>query len=299
MQWNGWTMRRAVNTLNGGPIMHILARVGLGTVSMLAKQGGIAAVLSVLSAVMFGSALADDSSQMNKPPTPVHGNFSAACPLGHRVEFVVGSLSLFVDLRWLDVATLAPLSERFGANCPSQLVTISSLYFANSILDAANIPAQLGQPFLFFVIRNEAVLPPGRVTKLDHPEAPPLRRTAEPYIEDITGISFRANPHPSPSARVYRLVYPGIGHEPPTFIEISCGGQPSQPGQPGPGRSCFTPIAYSYLGGINVKYEFRQDHLPIIEPGQAVSPGTMYEPEGVLMFDTRIRAWLGSLTRNP
>jgi hypothetical protein len=266
---------------------------------LVARRGGIAAVLSFVSATMFESVFAQDSSKMNKLPTPVRGNFNKACPPGHRVEFVVGSLSLFVDPRWLDIGSLAALSERFGANCPSQPVTISSLYFANSILDAANIPAKLGQPFLFFVIRNEADLPPGRTTKLDHPDAPPLRQAAEPYIEDVTHIAFRvpglAIPAPSPSARVYRLVYPGIGHEPPTSIEISCGGDPGRLR----GRDCFTPIAYSYLGGLSVQYEFQQNHLPIVEPGQAASPGTMYEPEGVLIFDTRIRAWLDSLTKNP
>jgi hypothetical protein len=266
---------------------------------VLGKRSGIPAVLSFVSAMMSGSAFAQDSSKMNKLPTPVPGNFKKACPPGHRVEFVVGSLSLFVDPRWLDIASLAPLSERFGSNCPSQPVTISSLYFSKPILDAANIPAKLGQPFLFFVIRNEAELPPGRMTKLDHPDAPPLRQTAEPYIEDITRIAFRAIPAPSPSYRAYRLVYPGLGHEPSTSIEIVCAGDPSQPGQPGPGRNCFTPIAYSYLGGLSVEYRFRQDHLPTIEPGKAASPGTMYESEGVLIFDTHIRAWLDSLTKNP
>jgi hypothetical protein len=272
--------------------------------SVLGKRGGIAAVLSFVSAMMLGSGFAQDSSKMNKLPVPVRGNFNKACPSGHRVEFVVGSLSLFVDPHWLDIASLAPMSERFGSNCPSRPVTVASLYFANSILDAANTPATLGQPFLFFVIRNEAELPPGRMTKLDLPDAPPLRQSGEPYIEDVTRIAFRAvpglaTPAPSPSKRAYRLVYPGIGNEPPTSIEIVCGGGPSRPGQPGPGRTCFTPIAYSYLGGLSVRYEFRQDHLPIIEQGQTASPGTIYESEGVLIFDTHIRAWLDSLTRNP
>ncbi|SHJ94655.1 hypothetical protein SAMN05444159_1985 [Bradyrhizobium lablabi] len=262
---------------------------------VLAKRGGIVAVLSFMSAMVFGSAFAQDSSKMNKLPTPVPGHFNKACPPGHRVEFVVGSLSLFVDPRWLDIASLAPLSERFGSNCPSQPVTISSIYFSKLTLDAANIPATLGQPFLFFVIRNEAELPLGRMTKLDLPNAPPLRQTAEPYIEEITRSAFRADPHPSPSARVYRLVYPGIGNESPTSIEISCGGDPGHLR----GRNCFTPIAYSYLGGLSVQYEFRQDHLPIIEPGQVASPGAMYEPDGVLVFDRHIRAWLDSLTKNP
>ena len=274
-----------------------------GKMQLLAKRSAITAVLSFVSAMMLGSAFAQESGKMNKLLAPVPGDFHKACPPGHRVEFVVGSLSLFVDPRWLDIATLASLSERFGSNCPSQPVTISALYFANSILDAANMPAKLGQPFLFFVVRNEAELPLGRMTKLDHPDAPPLRRTAEPYIEDITRIAFTipgfAIPARSPSELVYRLVYPGTGHEPPTSIEIVCGGDASQSGQPGPDRNCFTPIAYSYLAGLSVEYRFQQDHLPIIEPGRVAALGTMYEPEGVLIFDKRIRAWLDSLTKNP
>jgi hypothetical protein len=283
----------------------------LGVATFAAKPGGSVIAycagryaLSLVSAITLGSAFAQDSSKMRKPPTSISGNFSKACPPGHRIEFVVGSLSLFVDPSWLDTASLAPLSERFGSNCPSRPVTISSLYFSKPILDAANIPAKLGQPFLFFVIRNKAEFPLGRMTKLGLSDAPPLRQTAEPYIEDVTRIAFPAIPglpiraH-SPSKRAYRLVYPGFGHEPPTSIEIMCGGDPSQPGQPGPGRTCFTPIAYSYLGEISVRYEFRQDHLPIISPGQAASPSAMSEPDGVLVFDTHIRVWLDRLTRNP
>jgi len=255
------------------------------------------AAVSFMSVATSGFAFAQSPRTMSKIPTP-HGNFYDACPPGHRLEFVVGSLTLFVDPHWLALGSEIPLWQQFGAKCPSQPITISSLYFHNTILDAANVPTGLGEPFFFFVIRDEATLPRGRMTSLELRDALPLNPTAEPYIEDVTRPVFRAAAHVSPSAHVYRLVYPGMNDQPPTSIEVSCGGEPVRPNGPGPGRTCFTPIAYSYLGGLTVKYEFRQDTLPA--EGEKESPANaMREPEGVLNFDSHIRAWLNSLTKKP
>jgi hypothetical protein len=240
-------------------------------------------------------ASAGDAFTINKNPPP-RGNFYDACPPEHRVEFVVGSLSLFVDPHWLALESEIPLSQLFGANCPSQPVKVSELYFDNSILDAAKIPGGLGRPFFFLVIRDEATLSPKRMTKLGLRDAPPLRQTEQPYVEDITGFVFGARPPPQ-SPRVYRVVYLGADDKPPTSVEVSCGGDQSQPNAPGPGRTCFTPIAYSYLGALTVDYKFRQDRLPFV--GVESDPPTMREPEGVLAFDGHIRAWLDSLTKKP
>jgi hypothetical protein len=88
-----------------------------------------------------------------------------------------------------------------------------------------------------------------------------------------------------------------LGNEAPTSVEVSCGGDQLQPSEPGPGRQCFTPIAYSYPDTFTVNYKFQQDRLPIAEVEKG--PSTMREPEGVLAFDAHIRAWLNSLTKKP
>lgn len=255
-----------------------------------------AAVLPILlvGALVSDAAFTEDFHTTKRMQVAARGDFIKACPPGHRLEFVLGSNSLFIDPHWLHVASLAELSQRFGSDCPSQPVPISSLYFSNSILNIAKIPDELGQPFLFFTVIDEATLPRTRMTKLYLPEAPPLRQTAEPYVEDITRISFRVG-GASPSARVYRLVYPGSDSEPPTSINISCGGVPGRLR----GRTCFTPILYRYRQGLSVKYEFQQNRLPLAEPGQLTPSDTMREPEGALIFDMRMRAWIEGLSNKP
>ncbi len=249
-------------------------------------------MLPLICGVAFGQTTKTTSSAA----TP-HGNFYDACPSGHRVEFQIGSLTLYIDPHWLDLASEFPLRQRFGANCPSQPVKVSKLYFRRSILDVMDMPGGLGRPFFFMVIKDQASLSPTRMTRLEIRDAPPLRETAKPYVEDVTLFAFQAIIRPPPSARVYRVVYPGVGNEAPTAVEVSCGGEPSQPKAPGPGRECFTPIDYSYLGALTVDYKFRQDRLPFVAAEK--NPPTMREPEGILAFDAHIRAWLDDLTKKP
>ena len=147
------------------------------------------------------------------------------------------------------------------------------------------------------VIEDQASLSPTRMTKLGLQDTLPLKQTGQPYVEDVTRFAFRTARSPPQSPRIYRVVYPGEGKETPSFIEVSCGGDPSQPSGPGPGRTCFTPIGYSYLGALTVDYKFRQDRLPFV--GVESDPLTMREPEGVLVFDGHVRAWLDSLTKKP
>jgi hypothetical protein len=252
------------------------------------------AVLSVMLALMCGLAFGQTAKTTSSASTP-HGNFYDACPSGHRVEFQIGSRTLYIDPHWLGLASEIPLRQRFGANCPSQPVKVSKLYFHSSILDAMDMPGGLGRPFFFMVIKDQASLSSTRMTKLGLQDTPPLKQTAQPYAEDVTLFAFRTARPPAQSPRIYRVVYPGAGNEPPSFVEVSCGGDPSQPKPPGPGRTCFTPIGYSYLGTLTVDYKFRQDRLPFV--GVESDPPTMREPEGVLAFDGHIRAWLDSLTK--
>ena len=251
------------------------------------------AVLISMLALMCEFAFGQNAKMTSSAATP-HGNFYDACPVGHRIEFQIGSRTLYIDPHWLDLASEFPLRQRFGANCPSEPVKVSKLYFHSSLPDVMDMPGGLGRPFFFMVIRDEATLSPNRMTKLGLRDAPPLKQTAQPYVEDITDNVFGARPPPQ-SPRVYRVVYPGVDDKQPTSVEVSCGGYPSQPKGPGPGRTCFTPIAYSYLGALTVDYKFQQDRLPIANAEK--DPSTVREPEAVLAFDAHIRTWLDSLTK--
>jgi len=107
---------------------------------------GFLAVLSFLPAMMCELAFAQGASTIARNPLP-RGDFYEACPPGHRVEFRIGSRTLYIDPRWLDLASEFPLRQRFGANCPSQPVKVSKLYFHRSILDVMDMPGGLGRPF--------------------------------------------------------------------------------------------------------------------------------------------------------
>jgi hypothetical protein len=259
---------------------------------MLGAKVVTAGVLLTLLAVLKSVST---HAQIQEPRVPTMGELLESCAPGYRIEFVLGSISLFVDPHWLGLASLTPLSSHFGADCPLRPVDTETLYLDTPIVDAANIPPDLGRPLLLFKIEKAADPRPGQTTSLSLPGAPPLKRTAEPYIEDVTRIALRFGT-PSPIARVYRLVYPGNANDVPTSIQISCDGEAGTPG----GRSCFTPLAYRYLGGsLTVNYRFRQDHLPVAELGQTSSPDMMRELEGVLVFDTRIRAWIDNISKKP
>jgi len=221
-------------------------------------------------------------------------DFLKACPPGQKIEFVLGAASLNVDPRWLDLYSRVDLAPRFGRNCPSGPVHISSLYFNSAILELARITHDLGRPVFLFIVQDEA-LAPRTASTLTVPNPPPVRNVSAPYVEDITRTAFRAAGAPSTTARVYRIVYPAAPRESLRVIDISCDGVSGQPA----GRSCFTPSFNPYGEGLAVKYEFRQDRLPLNEIGRPTSSGTMMEADGVLLFDVRMRQWIKGLLTHP
>ena len=250
----------------------------------------IGVAISVVSAVH-----AQNSDKIQPPRLSSPDAFANACGRDHRIEFRLGSVSLFVAPRWLDIRSHIMLSNRFGSECPKQPIEVRTLYFNDSILDAAKTPPGLGRPFLFFVVGGGAATSSENSPNLLPSDAPPLRRTLEPYVEDITRPPARGSIPTSPTARLYRLVYPGIDGGPPRAVVISCGGETVHP----VGRACFTPLPYRFRQYLFVRYTFQQDRLPPAASAKSDDANAMREAEGVLAFDKAIRAWIDRLQEKP
>jgi hypothetical protein len=131
------------------------------------------------------------------------------------------------------------------------------------------------------------------VTTVSRYKMIPIPKVSRPHIEDITQNVFGAAA--PPSSRVYRLVFPPRAGESQMVMEISCGGIAGKPG----GRTCFTPIYYPYAEAFAVKYEFRQDRVPLVESQQFDENDMTREPGAVLAFDVAIRAWIDRLQVKP
>jgi plasmid stabilization system protein ParE len=225
-------------------------------------------------------------SRETPPLGPSH--LLRACPPGHRVEFRYASTSLYIDLNWLDVISLVYIVERSGPNCPKQPILDLPLFFRTSILELANVPDDLGRTFFFFVLEGASK------TRQMHPslfQTRPWVLQNPPGITDITADAF-PTVRPSPSSRVYLLRYLAESDGSDTTVVVSCGGDILAR------RECFLPIPYRFRRDLDINYKFRQSALPI--PGiSEATPGGLNEPEGVLEFDIRIRAWIESLMQKP
>ena len=204
---------------------------------------------------------------------------------GRRIEFTCGATSLHIDPRWLDGTV--DLMKRFPYGCPTVPVSdISPVAFNKALLQAANIPGGMGQPYLFFHIARAT-------TSSDSSRTPATNRPAavkEPVVIELPRVANAPE-----SMRVYELHYPDGDDGSATTVRISCGGEAGQPA----GRSCFTVYQYRYRRDLIINYLFQQDQLPIPGSGQASSSEGLTEPQGILIFDTRVRAWIDSLRAKP
>jgi hypothetical protein len=263
-------------------------------VGLWPASGWITVALPALFAAVFPAVTTSHAQRSGEARKPIPGttDLLKSCPQGHRIEFVFGATSIYLDPRWLGTSPLFDLNQRSPGRCPLEPVSGLDLYLNVSILEAAEIPVGLGRPFLFFLI--EKASDTRMRNNLTAAQEAQRRQAAHPFVVDVTASIFGSKP-PSPNSRVYRVLYPdgGIGSEP--AVEISCGGVPGQPAV----RNCFTSLPYRYAGAIDVRYRFQQDQLPLADAAQASSSDAMSEPEGVLTFDTRIRAWLDGALKKP
>lgn len=232
-----------------------------------------------------GSALAQDKATTKMQRKLDYREFIDSCA-GRRIEFAFGATSLHIDPRWLD-GTTVDLMHRFPYGCPAVPVAdISPVSFNEALLQSANIPGGMGQPYLFFQIARETKQSDSSRTLATNRPA----ELKEPVVIEVPRVANAPE-----SARVYQLHYPDGDDGSATTVQISCGGEAGRPA----GRRCFTVFQYRYRRDLSINYLFQQDQLPIPGSNQASSPEGLTEPQGILIFDRRIRAWIDSMTAKP
>ncbi len=244
----------------------------------------LAFINSVLS---IGSAAAQRARPREFVTDPQ--TFLTSCPPGHRIQFQAEGMSLYVDPHWLETYSLQQLAEHYRNSCPTEPVQVGQglvnpLFFNRSIIAAAGTPTNLGSSYLRliigFVSRREDKPFPGA-------DGGPVQ---QPLIVDVTPRVLGRN-NPRPGNRIYELRYPDDGTESSTTVRVPCsGGGPETRGK----RSCFTVSSYDapyrYRGVLSVYY--RISHSPSTETG-------MSEPEAILAFDMRVRAWVDRMMIKP
>jgi hypothetical protein len=218
-----------------------------------------------------------------------------ACGPDARIAFRFGQVSLHIAPRWLAARSLTALSDRFGADCPTDPVEIGGLFLNAAILDLAKTPAGLGRPYLSLLVDKASGPTTDQGSRLLPADAPLMRKAAAPYVEDVTELAARLSPPKSAAALSYRVVYPGVGGGFASSIVVTCGGEPRTT----VGRQCFTPLPYRFRDDLTVTYTFQQDRLPLPGASQPSGAGAMAEPDGVLAFDRAIRAWIDGLRAKP
>lgn len=127
----------------------------------------------------------------------------------HRIEFVLPTITLYVDPNWLGPATKWNLVHAYGANCPTWPVKADGLEFG-SVWIPLDIHSGLGRKLIRLGIG------PQRPDKLAAAAA--HSQTAEAfssaYIEDLTTVPPQKGVFGpgtrDPLTRIYRIHYPRI-----------------------------------------------------------------------------------------
>ena len=245
-----------------------------------------ATIAFTLSRLYFVQASASPPSaspaQQDRPPMP--RNVREACPRGYIIEFLIGGVTLYVDIDHIENTTIYEISHKYGNNCPTTSTKIHKLYLSH-VADALGIQSGIG-------VDSERVW----VEELLH-KNPPLvadgaQSPAAPWIEDLD-VS-----HPIPGSselrfadvRRYRLHYQAEDGAEALPPEMDCGGAPIA-------RLCRR-MGYGY-GGLGVAYSVSQPRLPLPHDGDNTSIDPATEPGALLQFELRLRAWILGMERAP
>jgi len=213
-----------------------------------------------------------------------------ACPQNHIFDFVVGSQTLHVNIKWLANFTIIGLFHRYGATCPMGPIAVDRIDFARVASEALGLQSGLGAKWDKVWVREPLPKPP---------PAPPgdaANAGRTPWIEDLNlRPPFKGHVGPGtslPDVGNYRLHYPSEnGSE--VIVDIVCGGPPQGPAI----RTCDR-NAPDY-GGLRVNYSISQTQLPLVDEADATSVDPITEPGAVLQFEMRLRAWILDLARPP
>ena len=211
------------------------------------------------------------------------------CPRGHRVDFVFGRVSLFVDPRAMGFSGQSDIALLTGGTCPTSHVNDISLFFyypddpdAQRMFSDWHLP-----PHISIGDANRRLTGPAPST-IPVNERTRLTARGGGTVEDITGLMYGAS---DIRQRIYRLQHPVSADdaEPEPFV-FACNG-------PQITRKCQT--SYRYQSDLAISYEFNLSpfHWPHGMPSALAGP--IAEPEELLAIDARVRAWVRFLMQSP
>ena len=209
--------------------------------------------------VLFATATLPLVFGQQTPKPPQHHATPAellqTCPLDHRIEFILPTITLHVDPNWLGPTTIWNLVNAYGANCPTWPVRAHGLDFG-SIGVALDIHTGLGRKLVRFGIGPQRPDKNWCLSGLspENSDNEPL-----PRIEDLTKIppykGVFGPGTPDPLTRIYLLHHAHAEPGADSTVHIVCGGHPgfSPPGL----RGCSTSPDYTYEG-LSVAYNLSQ-----------------------------------------
>src|SRR5579863_1326101 len=179
-------------------------------------------VSSVFAICLTGTTLAFGElalAQQTPATTKLHyespRDIPANCPPGTKIQFVVGTVRLYVDAHLLGTGTLIDLYRWVsGPKCPTWPVAIGSIEFSIDALKAIHAPAFIGhKTFALRLAANPstwskslAALPmTGDREMLEQPDP-----SIENVTRDLERAGFQMPGVPQVNFRAYRI---GRGHE--------------------------------------------------------------------------------------
>jgi hypothetical protein len=216
------------------------------------------------------------------------------CPADHAVEFRIAEKSFFLPWKWVrrQQASRVVWASTAGAACPPGPVPVGALYFRPPDAEIARA-RDLSLFSLRFGVQqwtkdHSLVIPTN-----------PASRTADAsgaYLEDISDAWRASNGNPAYVAsdhRSYRLQQAAVDGLQPAPARITCTTL-----DPKIGRRMCSGI-YFEDDGWTVQYEFYPKQDGLYQGKSNGLPDGPVEPDGLLAFDARIRAWLADLQIKP
>ena len=252
----------------------------------------VAAFTFAVCAFMWARpTFANDSSDppLTSSIAPVGAIAKSPCPAGYKAEFRFGATSLFVDLAWVSLGTMAAVQKRFDGKCPDGPIQDIELVFNQTNLggDTLEMFVRVGLPD-YISIRSNVTGSQSRSL----PTAPSNRRIYPAgAVEDVTAEMIVGKD--DALEKRYRIE-PTVGPNGSEQIYlIACGGSPSETA---PGRRCKT--VYRTDNDLKVDFSFRQDRYNRRGLAWPTPDGTITEPNGFLEMDSRVRQFVDQLRRN-
>jgi hypothetical protein len=254
-----------------------------------------AALLSV-SLFWFSPALAEDRE---RPKAAGPMDLVRNCPAGHRLEFVLPAVTLYLDVHWLGDFTIIDLFHAYGTRCPEGPVKVgrdekvTRLAFAPSAVRQLNLESGLGiggGVFRLYARGNPELPGRPRMRKGDNPTG-----HTEPWVEDHTHEMSPGFLAKDPEFRIYLLHYPGPSSGLEYVNKVVCGSGRGY-------RECSTSNLQdgsTVHTAFYLSYHLPQNKLPVPPVSPVYSMDPAMEPGALLQFGDRFRTWLLTLRQRP